>query len=510
MPSESFPLPPSLEEGRRRIAEALAAGRADAAWQICVALLEGGPQPELFHLMAVVRDAQGQSEQALAFYEGAAQLLPGRADVAYNYGIALQRAGRLAAAVIQWRRAAELAPAHAEAWRNLGLALAECGELPAAEAALARLTALCPDQAGTVRLDLGNSCFQARHFTAAAGYYRQAVALAPDDAAAWCNLGECLSALGESAEAERCLRHAIALAPALDKARFNLGCLLLRHGKWREGFAGYEFRASRLKVPAALAALPVWRGDMAPGTRVALWNDQGFGDAIQFVRFAAGLAARGQVAVAVVDPPLVRLFQSVPGLAAAVPQAGPLPPLQAQLPLSSLGACLALAADDDLWAGPYMPAAPAAPRTKGGGPLRLGLAWRGNFPPAKTPPPEVFEPLLALPGLDWTALQPVSPPWPGRVAPFPAAGGDFAETAALLQDLDLVVTVDTATAHLAGALGKPAWLLLLKDCDWRWRDAGDGTPWYPTLRLFRQPSHGDWAGAVAALAEALRGLMPPG
>lgn len=506
MPSATSCPPPSLEEGRRRVAEALAAGQTEAAWQICVALLQGGPQPELFHLMAVVRDAQGQTAQALEFFEGAAALLPGRADVAYNYGIALQRAGRLAAAILQWRRAAGLAPDHAEAWRNLGLALAETGDLAAAEAAFARLTALCPHEAAAVRLDLGNSCFQRRDFTAAAGYYRQAVALAGGEATAWCNLGETLSALGESAEAERCLRQAIALDPALDKARFNLGCLLLRQGIWREGFAGYECRGSRLKLPAPLAGLPDWRGDEAPGTRVALWNDQGFGDAIQFVRFAARLAARGQVVVVVVDPPLLRLFKTVPGLAEVVPSNGPVPPCQAQLPLSSLAGRLEIAAAADLWSGPYLGPAAPEPAARTAAPLRAGLAWAGHFPAAKTPPPEVWQPLLELPGVCWTALQPPPPPWPDRLRPYPAPSGDFADTAALMRDLDLVVTVDTATAHLAGALGKPAWLLLLKDCDWRWWDTGETTPWYPGLRLFRQPSHGDWAGAVAALAAALRDL----
>lgn len=516
--------PPTTGEGgaigaeeRRAIVAALDAGRLDEAEALCRPWLQQPDCLEALILMACIRSAQGQHDVALALFGDLAGMVPHRADIAYNHGSALRRAGRLAEAAEAWRRALRLRPDLTAARHNLAMTLKELGDTAGAIEAFETLLELSPESEAEALLQIGNLHYLSGDFPAATARYRALVTRYPGDVLGWTNLGQALKAEHKDDEAERSFRRAMATDPAFDLAAFDLSCLLLSHQRWAEGFALYERRKSRHKRPPQLADLPSWRGDEPIGTLVALWHDQGYGDAIQFVRFAAALIERGHCPVLLIAPPLRRLLATAPGIAEARGLEEPLPPFGAELALASLPQRLGIAAAEALWPGPYLTAPPAPPPALPAARLKVGLVWAGAGTylkdAARSLTLEHLAPLFELPDIAWLSLQ-MGPraadrdaaPWRGRIADATAGLDDFAATAVLVNQLDLVITVDTAVAHLAGALGRPAWVLLRDDGDWRWGRDGETTPWYPTLRLFRQTTPGQWDEPVEALRDALKKL----
>ena len=524
MATESGPIPPGTNgsispEERRVIVAALEAGRLEEAEARCRPLLERADNLDALLLMACIRSAQGQHDVALGLFGDLVEIVPYRADITYNQGSALRRAGRLADAVEAWRRTLRLRPDLIAARHNLAMALRELGDLAGAIEAFETLLELSPESEVEALLQIGNLNYLSGDIEAAISRYRTLVNHHPGAVMGWTNLGQGLKEVHKYDEAERSYRRALEVDPSFDLAAFNLGCLLLSEGRWREGFTGYERRKSRHKRPAVLADLPPWQGDEPPGTIVALWHDQGFGDAIQFVRFAAAIAARGHHPVLLIGAPLRRLLATAPGLVEVRPAEEPLPPFGAEVALASLPYRLGLETSDSLWSGPYLTAptgpVPALPAAR----KRVGLVWAGAVgyvkDRARSLTLEDLAPLFAVPEVAWISLQ-LGPhaadregaPWPSRIFDATASLNDFAATATLIEQLDLVVTVDTAVAHLAGALGRPAWVLLRDEGDWRWGREGEETPWYPSLRLFRQTVPGRWEEPVQAIAAALAELPP--
>jgi len=513
------PLTPTV---RARIGAAIEAGHLAEAESACLPLLDGPDCLDALALMAGLRSLEGRHDVALGLFTDLVQLLPTRPDIAYDYGSALRRAGRLAEAVAAWRRALALRPDLVPARHDLAMALDALGDQPGALAAFEDLRALSPEMDALARLKIGNLHYRAGDLEAAIEAYRGLVECHPQQVDGWINLGEAWRATQRPAEAEAAFRAALGADPGSDAAAFALGALLLSDGRWADGFALYERRRARFKRPPLLAGLPAWRGDEPPGTPVVLWHDQGFGDALQFVRFAPALAARGHRALLQVEPPLRRLLAAAPGIAGLIDRAGPAPEGAVEVALASLPHRLGLDSTDALWSGPYLDA-PAA-RPPAAGPFRVGLVWSGatgsGRDAARSVPLAALAPLFEVPGLTWVSLQlgpaaaeRAAAPWGGAIADGTAGLGDFADTATRIAGLDLLVSVDTAAAHLAGGLGRPVWVLLRDDPDWRWGRAGETTPWYPSARLFRQQVAGEWESPVRALAEALRtgrGALSPG
>jgi len=510
---------PMSPEERQMIVAALESGRLDEAEARCRPFLERPDSLDALLLMACIRSARGQHDVALALFADLVGMVPYRADITYNQGSALRRAGRLPEAVEAWRRTLRLRPDLVAARHNLAMALRELGDIAGAIEAFETLLELSPGSEAEALLQIGNLCYLSDDIEGAIGRYRTLVNRHPGEVLGWTNLGQALKTAHKYEEAERSYRRALEFDPGFDLAAFNLGCLLLSESRWSEGFALYERRKSRHKRPSVLAGLPAWRGDEPAGTEVALWHDQGFGDAIQFVRFAAAIAARGHRPVLLIGAPLRRLLAAAPGIAEARALEDPLPPLGAEVALASLPHRLGIDSTEALWpGGPYLtapatptPALPAARR-------RVGLVWAGASgyilkDQARSLKLDDLAPLFVLPEIAWISLQ-MGPraaerevaPWKGRITDATAGLDDFAATAALIATLDLVLTVDTAVAHLAGALGRPAWVLLRDDADWRWGRDGETTPWYPSLRLFRQITPGQWEDPVQAVVEALRAL----
>ncbi|MAN80861.1 MAG: hypothetical protein CMF64_10770, partial [Magnetovibrio sp.] len=408
------------------------------------------------------------------------------------------------------QRLAALMPGDAMILGNLGRAHLAAEDLgPAAEAFTAVLehepaNARALDGLGIVRHREGD-------YAEAADLHGRAVAADPGYAAGWCNLGIAFTDLGRYADGETALDRALAIEPDDARARFNRAILHLMAGEVAAGWPMYE---ARLAFQAT--ATPQgqrWRGEALAGERVLLTPEQGFGDVIQFARFAHHVRDRGGLPVLAVPGPLTSLMAGqgwdLEVVDAAAPPATPL-----WCPLMSLGAVLDIGAAD-ISGAPYLHA-PSAGKGAGAG-LRVGLAWSGNPAHRRDRARSLclrdLAPVLAVANVQFVNLQvgvrsddgEFIARQPDLFAETPVLN-DFAATAAIVAGLDLVISADTAVLHLAGALGRPAWGLLPFVPDWRWGANGETTLWYDSLRLYRQPALGDWPFVVTRVAADLSRL----
>ncbi len=364
-------------------------------------------------------------------------------------------------------------------------------------------------------------------FAAAVAAYRRALELAPDYSAAHNNLGLALQEQGEVGAAIESFRAAVRAFPDFADAHWNLALALLLAGELEEGFAEQEWRmrvAQHREWWARRQQFPQWQGEPLAGKRILILAEQGMGDMIQFVRYATPLAAQGATVMVEAAPELADLLRTVPGVREVVSPDPPFPRCDVQIPMLSL----------PLRCGTRLGTIPAPLRYLGVDPVRrarwqqllgppvkprIGIAWAGNPEHVRDRYRSLavahFASLLAMPEYEWLGLQ--KGPAAGQIAALPPEcvirdlGKDsltFADLAALIELLDLVITVDTAIVHVAGALGKSALLLLDTAHDWRWPRGGSEARWYPSVQIVRQPSRGDWAGAMLLAAEAMQRLCP--
>ena len=426
--------------------------------------------------------------------------------------------GRIAAAAQAFAAATRMAPMDDVPHGNLGAALRRLGKPAAAAASHRRALAIRPDGAGH-HSNLGNALRDLGFLDEAVIHFRRAVVLAPDDSSYQYNLALGLRDCCLHDEALEMLEQLAAARPDDPEIAWDLALSRLYLTDYRRGFAGYEAR-HRLDR-AVVRTLPGerWDGvsDLA-GKTLFLLAEQGFGDALQFARFVPLVAARGARVVLEAMPELAPLLAAQPGVAAVVIKGMPPPDYDVWVPLLSLAHLLGVEWDTIPVPSLVPPTRlvrplPRPPGTR----LMIGLVWAGKTTPRdRSWPLEMMLPLLEDPTLAWFSLQ-LGP----RAADLAELGADalvrdvapvlkgFAVTAAVMADLDLVISIDSAPAHLAGALGRPVWVLLRKVSDWRWRDEGETTPWYPSMRLFRQADPFDFAGPVAAVKAALTELGRP-
>jgi tetratricopeptide (TPR) repeat protein len=477
----------------------------------------------LGHARLAARDPAG----AVEVLERLVAANPADAGALNNLGSALVQLGRFEAALVPLEAAARVAPRYVRPLVNLGKALRELGRSREAIARLEAALALEPDYVPAL-VNLGDALLAAARADDARAVLARAVKLAPRHAQALASLGVVDFASGREAEGLAALRHAASLDPASGEIRGSLGHALFVSGDWRAAWPCLEARerrtlgAVRIAAPAGLAR---WDGRFAPGLSLALVAEQGLGDTLQFARYARPLGARGVRTTLVCPPALHRLIAAselVDALAApgeAMPAA-----VHAWLPLMSLPAVFATEPATVPLASGYLAADPDnvarwAPRLGAPAGLRVGLAWRGN-PLAETgtflgrsPGLAPFAPLLEVEGASFFALQKgagleelAAAPFRDRVRALDGldAGMDaFLDTAAVMASLDLVITSDTSIAHLAGALGRPVWICVAKEPDWRWMRSGSSSPWYASARLFRQPAPGDWTSVFVEVRAAL-------
>ena len=422
-------------------------------------------------------------------------------------------AGEPTAAATLLRAALALDPDAAAVHANLAFALAAAGDADAAEAHYRRAIALAPDEPQAY-LNLG-AMLTAQH---RAGDALAVYDAAPASPALLSNRGLALACLGREAEAEACYREALALDPAYRKAAFNLAYVLLRQGRWDEGWLRLEARDWLAALQDHLR-LPRWDGGPLAGRRILVGVEAGHGDMIQFCRYCSQLKALGAARVGVLcQPGLAALFGSLRGADEIIPLeqdfdrgdwdvwVAPLSlPLHFRTTVDTVPAALPYLTPDPDRVARLAPLLAAAP-----GELKVGLVWKGNprfenDAARSLPGLATLVPLLQVPGIRWFSLQKGDDEHTEGITDLAPAIEDFADTAALVAGLDLVITVDTACAHLAGALGKPCWVLLPAWMpDWRWLADRADTPWYPhVMRLFRQRRDGAWDEVMNDVAAAL-------
>ena len=440
----------------------------------------------------------GRLDEALASYNRAIDIRPGHAQACFNRANTLQQLGRFDEAVASYNQAVALRPAYAEAYANCGNALKELGRLDKAIASYNRAIALRPDYAEAYS-NRGNALKGILKFDEAVASYNQAVAIRPDYTDAWYNRGVALLELGQLDEAIASYNRAIAIRPGYADACWNKSLALLLAGRFAEGWALYEWRWALESLPSPRRDFPqpLWLGkEPLAGKTILLHSEQGWGDTIQFCRYARLVAALGARVVLEVDPPLEALLKGLEGVSAIALKGAALPPpFDYHCPLLSLP--LAFQTELDTIPNPraYL-AADAGLRAKWAQRLgektrpRIGLVWSGRATHTNDRNRSV-----ALGGLmahlpsecQYVSLQREVRDADravleahGEILHFGEELRDFAETAALCELMDIVISVDTSVAHLAAALGREVWVLLPKNPDWRWLMDRNDSPWYPT------------------------------
>ena len=461
----------------------------------------------------------GQPGEAAQCYQAALVLQPANRHCRNNLATALRQLGRLEEAEREYRDLAEQCPDMVEAHYNLGNVLFEKGRFAEAVPVFRQALLLRPSHPDAAN-NLGSALIELGDYPAAKHCLQQAVKLQPLEARPRSNLGAALREMGQVTEAEACFRQALQLAGDKVPARNNLATTLLQTGRLQEGWAWYESRWQTPTLPPRAFSQPLWQGEGLGGQVLLLHAEQGMGDTLQFCRYVR-LAAQQARVVLEVQPPLRRLLaRSMPETVQVVARGGNLPQFDRHCPLLSLPRLFGTTLETIPADIPYLAPEPAEivawqERLAALPGRRVGLVWRGNqaFADAKRKrdmDPAYLSFLAGLPGVSFVSLQKDGDAEAQATAQsllpmtdWTAELTDFAQTAALVAGLDLVIGVDTAVIHLAGALGRPVWLLNRFDPCWRWLRERDDSPWYPTLRQFRQPAIGDWASVMRAVQAAL-------
>lgn len=487
--------------------------------------MDGGHAAYHHNLANSLREL-GDATKAEAAYRRALAIEPGFVHASTALGNLLKAAGRFDQAITLQADAAEASPQLEGLWRNLRLTYEAAGRLEQGRTHLRQAVARFPAIA-VVAETLAALCVAGGWFDEAAEAAGAALAIAPGSVSARLSLASSLKEAHDVAAAIALLREAVALEPDHADAQWNLALALLQTGRYAEGWAGLEWRRRLDGVrPRLVPGVPEWDGGAFPGRTLLLIAEQGLGDALQFVRYASLAKARGGHVVVEAQPALVRLLAGADGVDEVIAAGGPRPRFDLQAPMFSLPALCGPPPTGIAAPVPYLRAEPdlvarwAGRVRRDPARLRVGVVWQGNPRYRADARRSVglarLAPLSRVPGVRLFSLQ--KGPGEEQAGGAPAAidnlsaeldrGADaFVDTAAALAHMDLVIGSDTSLPHLAGALGRPVWLLLSHVPDWRWGLGGNGTPWYPGMRLFRQPRPGDWDSVIVRVTAELHRLL---
>jgi Tfp pilus assembly protein PilF len=477
--------------------------------------------PDARNNLGVTLQAQGDLEGAVHQYRQALVLNPSLVDAHLNLGTALTKLDRYDEALACYEQALSLDPNSADAHFNAGNAMTAKGDSAAAIVHFRRALELRPDFANA-HVNLGSAGGKLGDYAEAEQHYRRAVALKPNPTNLVC-VGGSLGAQGRLDEEEVFYRRALELDPHYVDAHQNLAWTLLKRGDYAQGWAEYAKRWRPHDYAAiAIEGVPEWHGEPLEGRTILLVGDQGFGDQLQFVRFASELAKLGATVDVCVREPLLPLTRGVAGVHRAWSSGKAEGRYDFWAPLMSVPSCIGTELSTVPADVPYLFADEAKVEMwrervdkAAGSRRKIGLVWASS--PTfgndryRSMRFEDLAPLAKVEDVAWFSLQKgpsqaqlADTPNDAEPRDFTAELHDFSDTAALVMNLDLVIAVDTGVAHLTGALGKPVWVMLPANSDWRWLEHRSDSPWYPNARLFRQSVLGDWAPVVDSVAEALR------
>ncbi len=470
--------------------------------------------------LGVALKNQDKLDEAIACYKRALKADPNHIEAYNNLGNALKEQKKLDEAIAWYRRALEVNPDYAEARNSLGAILQEQGRVDEAIACFLRALKVTPDDA-SAHNNLGIVYKEEGRLEESITCYERAIEIEPDYSEAHNNLGNALKDQGDLDSAIDCYKRAIKLKSDYASAHFNLGFTLLTVGRLEEGWVEHEWRWRRTDAefkPRDFTQ-PQWDGSRLDGQTILLHAEQGLGDAIQFSRYFPIVAEYGGRVVVECHPLVIPLLQTVGGIDQLVRKRGKLPPFDVQIPFLSLPLAVGTTLETIPCGAGYIKADSRfvdmwRERLSGLKGPRVGLCWQGNpkFPGDRwrSIPLKHFTGLFNGRSTTFVNLHKgVGEPQieecglTDRMVNFSPQVKSFMDTAAIMENLDLVITSDTSVAHLAGALGRPVWTLLQSVPDWRWMLEREDMPWYPTMRLFRQQTRGDWEGLLRRVERAL-------
>ena len=463
------------------------AGNLEQAEVLCRKILKKQPKHfDALHLLGFILYQRREYNSAISYLQKAIHINSADAVAYNNLGNALQNNGQIDEAIACYNNTVQINPYYDEAYNNLGCVFYEKG-----------------------------------NFDEAIANFKKTLQINPYFAVAHNNLGQSLLEKVQIYEALLCFQKAIQLKPDYALAHFNKSLALLLSGDFKEGLKEYQWRWKLEEHKMRNFSRPLWNGSFIKDATILLHTEQGLGDTIQFIRYAPMIAARGATVIAECQKELAILLKSVEGIHQIVIQGEELPAFDLHCPLLNLPLVLNTTLESIPAKTPYIKADPLLiqkwrERVRDDNVvLKVGIAWAGGPRHKKdryrSCSLEFFAPLGEIKGITLYSLQKgeaaqqaMNPPQGMELVDFMDEINDFADTAALIENLDLVISVDTAIAHLAGALGKTTWTLIPFSPDWRWMLNRENSPWYPTMRLFRQPSMEDWKSVIAQVAEELR------
>ncbi len=514
---------PNLSRMQRQAYNSFQQGNLDKAERLCAGILEYRPEDfDALQLLGLLNLQRRRLVEALRFLSQALKVNSGSADAMSNLGLALHATGRFEEAVAHYRNALLIAPDHPEILYNLANACLELGRIDDALAGFDDVLAKNPSHVGAL-VNRGNALLRVNRPADAISNYDKALAAMPGHPQILTNRGHALRRLDRPVEALADFEAALVAGPQFPEAHFEAAMTRLTLGDFVAGWRAYEWRWKTATFAGQRRQLraPLWLGD-APvsGRTILLHAEQGLGDTIQFIRYAPLLASRGAKVVCEVQPELLSLLSQFENID-VIAQGEPLPRFDLHCPLLSLPLAFGTGPETIPASVPYL--APPVQRLAHwrdrlpqGGP-RAGFVWSGSpahkndrnrsIPLARLagliedPPVRCFSLQSDLRQADSEMLRGLP-----NLVHLGGELGDFADTAAVIALLDVVVSVDTSVAHLAGAMGKPVLILLPYAADFRWMRSSDDTPWYPSAKLLRQPAFGDWDSVVARLGDELRQL----
>ncbi len=502
------------------------AGRLFQAEQLCQQILALQPDNvDALNGLGIISCEIGRFEQGIAYFQQALVFKPDYVSARINLGNFLQQETLIDEAIAQYQKLIELKPDCLEAYLKMGLALFEQGKLDEAIDCYNKILTFQPEHINALYYK-GIVLQNNDKLSEAIACYQHLLALQPEHIDAQYNLGIALQNHGKLEEAIDCFSRVLALQPEHANARWNRSLAFLISGDFTRGFADYEYRWQRPDFVKENFSLdnfrqPVWDGENLEGSTILIHGEQGFGDTIQFIRLLPLVKQRGGKVIFGCPLPLIQLLQGTCGIDKLVTQGAFMPNFDVHVALLSLPHILGITLETIPAQVPYLPVPklkidlPEIPNTQ----LKVGIVWgagklgdrkRATIASIRSCELNYFLQLLALPEIALYSLQKEIKPADKefleslpRVQDLSNQLRNFAHTAAAIAKLDLVITVDTSVAHLAGALAKPVWVLLPFAGDWRWMQKRSDSPWYPTMRLFRQPHPGDWAAVFAEVVTAI-------
>lgn len=491
--------------------------------------LPAQPQIDTLNSQGIVYGRSGHHEQAMETFRHSLLLDPKQPRTWYNLGKSFGALNRKRDAKDAFAKAVALNPKYAEAHNGLGWCAVDMGLFQDAVDSFRRSITLHPHYA-EVHANLGNALKHLGHLDESIAACQDAIRLNPNFADAYNSMGGALEYGEKLDEAIAAYKQACLLAPHHASAHANLALAYLKDGQFQKGWEDYEWRWQANALPFPRYPHTLWNGENIAGKTLLLWAEQGLGDTLHFIRYAALIAALGARVIAVVQPSLVRLLQSVPGIESVIPEGSPIPNCDYHLPLLSAPRVLGRPLPEHAPNNPYIAADSddvahwQRKLSSLSGP-KVGLVWAGNshlglknndsVDRRRSLHLQKMRSILQNPGISFISLQLDEPAKQiaeieEQYRPLDVMSdiSDFSETAAIVACLDLVISVDTSVAHLAGAMGKPVWLLSRFDGCWRWLRDRDDSPWYPSMTLFRQTQWGEWDDVITRVQNRLSTTAP--